>query len=198
MRDSRSYIRTASGLQVWPLDPRPEDIALEDIAHALAMQCRFGGHTLTFYSVAQHSVMVSKICSDHQGWAQAGLLHDAAEAYLGDMLRPLKRQSLGQGYRDAEHRLLAVIFLRFGLDPLWAASLPDVVTAADNWMCGREGRMLMPPDPDWARLLAEVEQGGLLGPLIPQDPLSPCGSKQAEALFLKRFDELWPGGAPWR
>lgn len=177
-RDTHSYIRVSTGRQVWPLDPRPEDISVEDIAHALAMQCRFNGHCLTFYSVAQHSVMVSKVCPPE--WARVGLMHDAAEAYLGDMIRPLKRRPLGQGYREAERRLLAVIFAHFKLSTAWADPLPAAVVAADNWMCGREGRMLMPPDLDWPFDLSGA-----------MEPLSPCGPKQAEALFLRRYEELW-------
>ena len=82
------FIGTFSGLRFWPLAPNLEKILVEDIAHALAHQCRFGGHASRFYSVAEHSVHVSQLClPEHALW---GLLHDASEAYLVDLPRPLK------------------------------------------------------------------------------------------------------------
>ena len=70
------FIGTFSGLRFWPLDPNPEKILIDDIAHALAHQCRFGGHASRFYSVAEHSVHVSRLClPEHALW---GLLHDVA------------------------------------------------------------------------------------------------------------------------
>ena len=79
----------ATGLPFWPLDPRPEEVRIEAIAHQLGNLCRFNGACKVFYSVAQHSVLVSYLVSKR--YALAGLLHDAAEAYLGDVIRPLKR-----------------------------------------------------------------------------------------------------------
>src|SRR5262245_27549306 len=98
------WMQTISGRKFWPLDPRPEEVCIEDIGHALSLVCRFGGHCHTFYSVAEHSVRVSLLAEDmaksSAHWtdenirmiALSGLLHDAAEAYIGDMVRPLKRQ----------------------------------------------------------------------------------------------------------
>src|ERR1039457_118422 len=83
------FIGTFSGLRFWPLDPNPEKILIDDIAHALAHQCRFGGHASRFYSVAEHSVHVSRLCPPED--ALWGLLHDASEAYLVDLPRPLKQ-----------------------------------------------------------------------------------------------------------
>src|ERR1019366_9954250 len=81
-------IRTYSGVRFKPLDPDPA-VGISDIAHALANQCRFGGHSSAFYSVAQHSVRVSEICAAED--ALWGLLHDASEAYLVDVPAPLKQ-----------------------------------------------------------------------------------------------------------
>ena len=78
----------ADGSVFFPLDPRPEEIGIENIAHALAMSCRYGGHSLDYYSVAQHSVLVSRLVSRSD--ALCALLHDATEAFIGDLIRPMK------------------------------------------------------------------------------------------------------------
>lgn len=113
------FIQTLSGRRVNPLDASPEDIDPEDIANALANICRFGGHSNAFYSVAQHSTIVCDLLEDRGASAEelmAALMHDAAEAYLGDLPHPIKHRSeLGASYRDAERRLEAVIGERFGL-----------------------------------------------------------------------------------
>src|SRR5271165_7548492 len=83
------WIQTYTGRVMYPLDPRPEEINIIDIAHALSNLCRFTGHVRTFYSVAEHSVRVSQHCDPKD--ALWGLLHDASEAYLADMSRPMKR-----------------------------------------------------------------------------------------------------------
>lgn len=86
MADPRgaAWILTSTGRQFWPLQPRADEICIEDIAHHLSMQCRFTGATRFHYSVAQHSVLVSQLAPDGENplW---GLLHDAAEAYLVDV-----------------------------------------------------------------------------------------------------------------
>lgn len=118
------WMQTFTGRQFWPLDPRSEEIFIDDIAHALSLQCRFGGHCLQFYSVAEHSVHIARfVAPEHQLWA---LLHDASEAYIVDVPRPLKRYL--SGYRDAENALMAAICHRFGL-PL---DMPAEVHEADQ------------------------------------------------------------------
>src|SRR5689334_10911717 len=83
----RGYnMTTFSGEPFWPLDPQPEDIRIVDIAHALSLQCRFNGHTKFHYSVAQHSLIMS--FNVPLQFALEALLHDAAEAYIGDLIRP--------------------------------------------------------------------------------------------------------------
>ena len=113
------FIQTLSGRRVNPLDAAPEDIDPADIARALSNLCRFGGHSKAFYSVAQHSAIVCDLLEERGATPDelmAALLHDAAEAYLGDLPHPLKHRSeLGAAFRVAEKRLEAVIAERFAL-----------------------------------------------------------------------------------
>jgi 5'-nucleotidase len=115
------YLQTVSGRWVNPFDPEQEQLDPGDIARALANQCRFGGHSRVFYSVAQHSVVVSELIEERGGDAEdafAALMHDATEAYLGDMPHPLKhRSALGAAFRDAEANLELAIRQRFRIKP---------------------------------------------------------------------------------
>jgi hypothetical protein len=92
-------------------NPQVDDIRIEDIAHSLAHLCRFGGHTKEFYSVAQHSIRVAHAVPKHL--MLEGLLHDATEAYVGDMIRPLKRQLVR--YQQIEEDFWQLIAFRFNL-----------------------------------------------------------------------------------
>lgn len=151
MSDDRlgGWLMTYTGLSFWPLDPRATEIRIEDIAHALAMQCRWGGHCLTFYSVAEHCVRMARAIKATPGaeqWAAWGLLHDAAEAYLVDLPHPIKRHSdLGHLYREIEKKLLDVICSRFGLQ----REEPDIIHYFDNVMLMTEKRDLMVPSAPW-------------------------------------------------
>ena len=108
------WMQTFSGKAFWPLDPRPEEVDIRDIAHALSMQCRYAGHCLRFYSVAEHCVMLVYEMRRHTRRLQIDLLlHDAAEAYLVDVPRPVKRYLTG--YREAEARVDAAIRKHFVL-----------------------------------------------------------------------------------
>jgi hypothetical protein len=142
------WIQTYTGKKFHPLEPRIENICIEDIAHALANTCRFGGHCL-FYSVAQHSCYVSDECPTCPLW---GLLHDAAEAYLVDLPRPIKQQLRRMEGGKAslwdvwESRLMMAIAARFGLP--WPQ--PKEVDEADMLLLATEARDLMAPlHQDW-------------------------------------------------
>lgn len=169
---SNDWILTYTGRQFWPLAPRAEDVDLEDIAHALAHLCRFAGHCRVFYSVAQHSVHVSERV--HSRYALEGLLHDAAEAYLCDVARPIKPALAG--YEAAESQLMAVIRARFGLTGLELGG----VQVADRRMLCTERRDLMHPN-HW--------------PVDPAscypEPIVPWTPAEAKARFLARFEELY-------
>lgn len=114
MSDIEARIITYTGKHINLLKMRPEDICIEDIAHALACVNRFAGHAVKPVSVAQHSVYVSKLCDPEQ--ALQGLLHDASEAYIGDVTKWLKATPEFLGYRKIEQRIQKMIFERFGCD----------------------------------------------------------------------------------
>ena len=166
------WIATFTGKKFVPLDPRVEDVDIRDIAHALANVCRFSGHVVKFYSVAQHSVLASLNAPDHL--ALATLLHDASEAYICDMSRPVKHDPAMQAYRDAEKRLMAAIQERFGVN----CDVPEI-HEIDNRMLFTERRDLMPTSPDW---------GGRWGDVAPYpDVIDPWSPKDAEHSFLRHF-----------
>jgi hypothetical protein len=122
-RTIHNWIQTFRGGQFWPLDPKPRELEARDIAHSLSMQCRFGGHCLRFYSVAEHCVlMASKVSPRNKRWA---LLHDASEAYICDLPKPLKRQL--EGYNAIEANIMEIVQHRFSLDP----EFPQEVSDAD-------------------------------------------------------------------
>lgn len=170
------WMQTISGKQFWPLDPRPEDFDIEDIAHALSNVCRFGGHTKFFYTVAEHCVHVSKVCDPEH--ALEGLLHDATEAYIGDMVRPLKR-SLPE-YKVIENRIAEALARRFGLTYPW----PHSVKKADEGVLMAEQRALLAPPPEpWT-----FEDHA---PPLPSDVrIGGWSPDKARAGFICRFIEL--------
>lgn len=105
-------IRTYSGRFVNVFEPTPEMICIEDIAHGLSRQCRFGGHLEQYYSVAQHSINCSSLVSSSQ--AKAALLHDATEAYMSDIPSPIKARM--PEYKAIEHGLMVVIAQALSFD----------------------------------------------------------------------------------
>lgn len=131
---NRTAMTLSSGELMDPLHPKVEDIEITDIAHALARQVRYNGHVGHHLSVARHSIWVYRRLADtgESPVVQlAGLLHDAAEAYLGDMIRPLKHgPTIGRAYATAEARLESVIAKRFGLPYPY----PPAVRAADRYV----------------------------------------------------------------
>lgn len=161
-------------------DP-PRKISFEVMVGALSKQCRFNGHTRWFYSVAQHSVLVSRVLSPEL--APYGLLHDAAEAYLGDVIRPIKYGAGMEAYRAAEKVWQRVIYETFGLDSNLSTKQLQELMIADNRMLMTEFRDLFPRTPP-----------GLEGTAEPYDSfiVRPLGPEASEAVFCERFAELFP------
>ena len=174
------WMQTATGRKFWPLDPRPEDVDIEDIAHALSNVCRFGGHCREFYSVAEHSVRVSDYVGALGGapWHRlAGLLHDATEAYLGDMIRPLKIQAEMVPFRLAEGRVEQAIRLRFSV----VTFATPLIKTADEALLATEARDIMGGE--------SAGKWQLHAPPLP-DKIDPWISRWARIRFLERFAEL--------
>lgn len=173
------WVQTYTGRRFWPSDPDPAEIDIVDIAHALSMQCRFGGHCRRFYSVAEHSVLLSSaVRPKDQRWA---LMHDAAEAYLVDLPRPVKRQM--PAYRAMEDAILRAIAVRFGLD----GPIPDAVHEADTRLLAEERNQIMVRcEADWPGLRGVVPLGGMIVGWLPGE---------ARSRFLRAFMELFPVGA---
>jgi len=174
------YLQTVSGRRVNPFDPDPEQLDIEDIARALANLCRFGGHSRVFYSVAQHSVIVSELVEQRGGDAEevfAALMHDASEAYLGDMPHPIKHRSpLGAAFKAAEGHLEEVIRGRFAIKP----DVPEI-KRADRALLATERRVFSGESWHWPELDG-VEPLEL--------ELTAWSPEEAARVFRERFAEL--------
>ncbi len=169
-----SWNQTALGGMFWAFDPRPEEVFLADIAKSLSKKCRFNGNCKVFYSVAEHSLWCSWLVPDQ--YALEALLHDAAEAYISDMIRPLKVHF--PEYRAVEDKIEQVIAERFEL----TFPFPPCIKEADQAMLHAEKeQIMMPPPADWCEAgeaaPAKVKIAGLEW-------------RDAETLFVKRYFEL--------
>lgn len=178
-----SFIKTFSGKMINLIDPNIDDVCIDDIAHSLSMQCRFNGHSKNFYSVAQHSVYVSYLCGYND--ALAGLLHDASEAYLSDLPKPLKDSGLIPNYLKLENIFQLLIYNKFNIYAnkpqlnSWDFDLPSSVKTADNRMLSTELRDFMEYNVD-----NNID-------IIPFSFNIKCWtSSKSEEIFLKRFDFL--------
>lgn len=180
------WMQTYCGQMFWPMDPRADEVDIRDIAHALSNACRYAGHVREFYSVAEHSVLMSRAMSslNDRRWA---LLHDATEAYLVDVPRPVKPYLAG--YREAEAALMDVIATRFRL----VGEMPETVKRADNGILQDERAQAMGPS---------AHDCGFEAPPLGVT-LRFWRPDEAEREFLISFSELWPdwawgcAGLPW-
>lgn len=169
------WITTISGRKFHFSPVDPEEIFIEDIAHGLAHVCRWGGHVEEFYSVAQHSVIMSKLTDAK--FALVALMHDASESYIGDIVRPLKRMI--PQYGVMEEQIMLAISVRFGFE--WP--MPEEVKVLDNAMITQEHNTLRGAQD--RRVWDPTETYGYNIPDI--NPWSPNLAKKQ---FLKRFREL--------
>ena len=174
------YLQTVSGRFVNPFDPDPAQLDPGDIARALANVCRFGGHCRPFYSVAQHSVIVSELVEARGGDVEdvfAALMHDASEAYLGDMPHPIKHRSpLGAAFREAEAALEAVLRERFAIK----ADVPEI-KRVDRALLATERRSVSGESWDWPELEGVEALDVELHAWTPDE---------AERAFTARFEQL--------
>ena len=136
------WMQTYTGRKFWPLDPRPEDFCLEDIAQALSMSCRFNGHCLEFYSVAEHSCHIFDQTDDpmEKKWA---ILHDAPEAYISDLVSPLKKDM--PEFQNVEFWIMRAICERWNLP--WV--MPQNVNRLDKTIVRDELSNMRDPSTDW-------------------------------------------------
>lgn len=140
-KKSVEYIHTWTGKEFNFLDVKTEDICIEDIAHALSLQCRFNGHIGEFYSVAEHSMMVADLVAEETEDPTViltALLHDASEAYLGDIVSPLKQ--FLPDYKKFELMVEEKIAEKFSL----IFPFPEVVGKADKEAFEKEIKFLAP------------------------------------------------------
>jgi 5'-deoxynucleotidase YfbR-like HD superfamily hydrolase len=175
-----STILCKSGTYFDIINPNTEQIMILDIVTALSRICRFGGHCDKFYSVAQHSLHVSYAVPPQ--YALEGLLHDAAEAYIGDLVAPLKQ--FLPDYKRIEHNIEAVIAQKFALNTSPACF--DAIKEADLRMLLTEKRDLFHGEnTNWA-----VNNPALynLKPLT--ERINPVNSARASELFMVRFNKL--------
>ena len=170
------WIQTFTGKKFPLTHPDPDQIDIVDIAHALSLLCRFNAHCKSFYSVAEHSVHVSHEIDPEL--ALVGLLHDAAEAYLGDVPSPLKKQL--HDFKVFEDKMEVAVGLRFGVD---ATLFKDAeLKRADTQLLVDEKAVLMLAPPEsWPTGAPEPKN---------KDRIRAWGPTEAKAQFLKRFEEL--------
>jgi uncharacterized protein len=186
----RAWQRMLSGRRLDLLDPSPLDVEIGDIAHGLARVARWNGQTMGdhAFSVAEHSVIVERICLETRPgwparWRMAALLHDAPEYVIGDMISPFKA-ALGYDYKAFESRLERAVHMRFGLPPELPRTVKDAIKRADRVCAFHEAVQI-------AGFSVE-EAAKFFGRPRVRMPvtLAPLPASEAQALYLERFERL--------
>jgi 5'-deoxynucleotidase YfbR-like HD superfamily hydrolase len=177
-RDHRWFL-TFTGQRFVPDVLSSAPIVIEDIAHALSNICRFGGHTREFYSVAQHSVIVSmNVPAEHR---LVALLHDATEAYVGDMIQPIKCRF--QEFRDLEFDLWERIACEFGVSSRQPGNIPEIKEADCRALMTEKRDVMNPGLENWSWGVYDTYE-----PFLEQ--IIPISPREAELAFLTRFHAL--------
>ncbi len=176
---SEAWLETYSGKRFHFLGPQQDEIDIEDIAHALANECRFGGHTSSFYSVAEHSILVATLCPDNL--ALGALLHDASEAYIRDIPSPVKHHLTN--YKEIENIVQGAIERKFGVV---GASKNPIIKEADTMALKAEARNLLKGGGEaWIHQENYKTRAGWES--ITPHCLDP---KEAKQMFMKIFEYL--------
>lgn len=190
-----TWVQTYTGRDFWPLAVKPDDIHIMDIAVGESRECRYGKQTLRFYSVAEHSVIVSRlvgVAARAAGLDEAtaialereGLLHDSDEGYLPDMPRPMKYDPAFNfaPFVAAGRAIQAAVFERFGVSSTPASHA--AIDAIDKRLVVDETRQFMRHPERYLKRHPDLKPTGvMIDGLDPDDAL---------ITFLARFSELWP------
>lgn len=171
------WYQTFNGRRINPVHATITDIYIEDIAHALSQICRFGGHCKEFYSVGQHSVLCAMHASPETAFP--ALMHDSTEAYIGDMVTPLKNQM--PKFHQVEDRLWKIIAKKYHIP----VKLPTEVKVLDRQALGTEHRDLLDNHEHHVWKM-------LKGVKIWSERIKPWSPKATEARFLDWFNYLYP------
>lgn len=183
-----------SGREVDIFDLKSKDIDIEDIAHSLSNLCRYGGHCLFHYSVALHSVL----CSYEEGTREeklAFLLHDASEAYMNDLVRPIKHRPELEHYRNEEDKIQKLIFEKYNLEFPFSQRVHNV----DNQVLMRELKEIIIFNDEILEASSKYETSFRNArKILREEKLKNCTipnitPEEAEEMFMDRFIELYKG-----
>jgi hypothetical protein len=182
------WMHTFTGKRFFPEDPRVEDVDIEDIANGLALDCRYGGQGRPdrYYSVAEHSVHMATYAYYQLSWpvlaCLAVLLHDAAEAYINDLPRSVKR-AIGSPYKDLEAAVDTVIFQKFGVAKVFEARKVQI-KGLDCRIVPLEKAAIMNIDQPWAYDVFDA---------LPNTEIQCWSPEQAKHHFMSMFRILTEG-----
>lgn len=168
-----NWIHTYKGRKFSPLNPKPDQVEREDIAHSLALKCRWTGHCKEFYSIAEHSIRVKRLIEKWGGGYMQqldGLLHDAGETYLADVASPIKMAVAlctprgPEKYNETEAVIMEAIYEHFGLG-LFTEASHNIVKRADEIMLITEARDLLHGTEEWGWQSVYEPDGEIIRPL---------------------------------